>query len=178
MPLVATGRCGACLSMISGKSSCRPSTLSRSGSIPGSGMTSWICSSCFSPLLCFSVSERPLPLYWGFGRWLFQESSECKNTRRDSKAGRRRFPNTRNTDSPQGLLRHIAEVQVENKITSASCSLAVNEEYKDAWQLSAVRIAGWYLLGVSSVGTLTQTRSPSSLLVVLSLVLLGLSYLG
>ncbi len=40
----------------------------------------------------------------------------------------------------------------------------------------SVRIAGWYLLGVSSVGTLTQTRSPSSLLVVLSLVLLGLSY--
>ncbi len=43
---------------------------------------------------------------------------------------------------------------------------------------TAVRIAGWYLLGVSSVGTLTQTRSPSSLLVVLSLVLLGLSYFG
>ena len=42
--------------------------------------------------------------------------------------------------------------------------------------LTAVRIAGWYLLGVSCVGTLTQTRSPSSLLVVLSLVLLGLSY--
>ena len=74
MPLVATGRCGACHSMISGKSSCRPSTLSRSGCIPGSGMTSWICSSCFSQLSCFSVSERPLPLYWGFGRWLFLES--------------------------------------------------------------------------------------------------------
>ncbi len=43
---------------------------------------------------------------------------------------------------------------------------------------TAVRIAGWYLLGVSGVGTLTQTRSPSSLLVVLSLALLGLSYLG
>ena len=28
---------------------------------------------------------------------------------------------------------------------------------------TAIRIAGWYLLGVSSVGTLTQTRSPSSL---------------
>ena len=42
----------------------------------------------------------------------------------------------------------------------------------------SVRIAGWYLLGVSSLGTLTQTRSPSSLLVVLSLVLLGLSYFG
>jgi hypothetical protein len=41
-----------------------------------------------------------------------------------------------------------------------------------------VRIAGWYLLGVSSVGTLTQTRSPSSLLVALSLGLLGLSYFG
>ena len=44
--------------------------------------------------------------------------------------------------------------------------------------LAAVRIAGWYLLAVSGVGTLTQTRSPSSLLVVLSLVLLGLSYFG
>ncbi len=44
--------------------------------------------------------------------------------------------------------------------------------------LTAVRIAAWYLLGVSSVGTLTQTRSPSSLLIVLSLVLLGLSYFG
>ena len=43
---------------------------------------------------------------------------------------------------------------------------------------TAVRIAAWYLLGVSSVGTLTQTRSPSSLLVVLSLLLLGLSYFG
>ena len=41
---------------------------------------------------------------------------------------------------------------------------------------TVVRIAGWYLLGVSSVGTVTQTRSPSSLLVVLSLLLLGLSY--
>ena len=44
--------------------------------------------------------------------------------------------------------------------------------------LEAVRIAGWYLLGVSSVGTLTQTRSPSWVLVVLSLLLLGLSYFG
>jgi hypothetical protein len=43
---------------------------------------------------------------------------------------------------------------------------------------AAVRIAGWYLLGVSSVGTLTQARSPSSLLVVLSLALLGWSYFG
>ncbi len=43
---------------------------------------------------------------------------------------------------------------------------------------TAVRIAGWYLLGVTSVGTLTQTRSPSSLFVVLSLLLLGLSYFG
>ena len=43
---------------------------------------------------------------------------------------------------------------------------------------TGVRIAGWYLLGVSGVGTLTQTRSPSSLLVVLSLVLLGVSYFG
>ncbi len=42
----------------------------------------------------------------------------------------------------------------------------------------SVRIAGWYLLGVSIVGTLAQTRSPSSLLVLLSLVLLGLSYFG
>ena len=42
----------------------------------------------------------------------------------------------------------------------------------------SVRIAGWYLLGVSSVGTLSQTRSPSSLVVVLSLTLLGLSYFG
>ncbi len=41
-----------------------------------------------------------------------------------------------------------------------------------------VKIVGWYLLGVSSVGTLTQTRSPSWLLVVLSLILLGLSYFG
>ena len=44
--------------------------------------------------------------------------------------------------------------------------------------LASVRIAGWYLLGVSSVGTLTQTRSPSSVLVALSLALLGLSYFG
>jgi hypothetical protein len=43
---------------------------------------------------------------------------------------------------------------------------------------AVARIAGWYLLGVSSVGTLTQTRSPSSLLIVLSLVLLGVSYAG
>ncbi len=42
----------------------------------------------------------------------------------------------------------------------------------------SVRIAGWYLLAVSSVGTLAQTRSPSSVLVALSLVLLGLSYFG
>jgi len=42
----------------------------------------------------------------------------------------------------------------------------------------SVRIAGWYLLGVSVVGTLAQTRSPSSGLVLLSLVLLGLSYFG
>lgn len=42
--------------------------------------------------------------------------------------------------------------------------------------LVTVRITAWYILGVSSVGTLTQTRSPSSLLVVLSLALLGLSY--
>ena len=42
----------------------------------------------------------------------------------------------------------------------------------------AVRIAAWYLLGVSIVGTLTQTRSPSSIFVVLSVVLLGLSYFG
>ena len=41
-----------------------------------------------------------------------------------------------------------------------------------------VKIIGWYLLGVSSVGTLTQTRSPSWLLVFLSLILLGLSYFG
>ena len=44
--------------------------------------------------------------------------------------------------------------------------------------LVSVRIAAWYLLGVSSVGTFTQTRSPSSLLVILSLALLGLSYFG
>ncbi|MEN8183640.1 MAG: DUF6463 family protein [Myxococcota bacterium] len=43
---------------------------------------------------------------------------------------------------------------------------------------TVIRVAGWYLLGVSSGGTLTQTRSPSSLLVVLSLALLGLSYFG
>lgn len=44
--------------------------------------------------------------------------------------------------------------------------------------LVSVRIAGWYLLGVSVVGTLAQTRSPSSGLILLSLVLLGLSYFG
>jgi hypothetical protein len=44
--------------------------------------------------------------------------------------------------------------------------------------LGAVRIAGWYLFGASSVGTVTQTRSPSSLLILLSLALLGLSYSG
>ncbi len=43
---------------------------------------------------------------------------------------------------------------------------------------TAVRIAAWYLLGVSIVGTLTQPRSPSSIVVVLSLVLLGQSYFG
>ncbi len=43
---------------------------------------------------------------------------------------------------------------------------------------AAVCIAGWYLLGVSSIGTLTQIRSPSSLLVLLSFALLGLSYFG
>ena len=43
---------------------------------------------------------------------------------------------------------------------------------------SFVRIAGWYLLAISSVGTLAQTRSPSWLLLGLSLALLGLSYFG
>ncbi len=47
-----------------------------------------------------------------------------------------------------------------------------------AGDAASVRIAGWYLLAVSFVGTLTQTRSPSGVLVVLSLVLLGLSYFG
>ncbi len=44
--------------------------------------------------------------------------------------------------------------------------------------LVTVRIAAWYLLGVSSVGTLTQARSPSSLLILLSLALLAQSYFG
>jgi hypothetical protein len=46
----------------------------------------------------------------------------------------------------------------------------------DAGDMALLRLTGWYLLGVSTIGTLAMTRSPSSALVLISCVVLWSAY--